>query len=92
MGQIRQLEAKLLAWNASKRLIQWTITSLDANYSNIASDLRITRDPLRPVWRVPSEVWVKIFSDVIEEAKLGYLERKTNLGMCPPVFGLSQVC
>jgi hypothetical protein len=90
--KIRQLEAELLAWKASKRLIQQTIAGIIANYSSIKSGLRMARDPLRPIWRVPSEVWVKVFSDIIGEAILGYLERKTNLGMRPPVFDLSQVC
>jgi hypothetical protein len=47
---------------------------------------------LRPIWRVPSEIWVKIFRDTIQEAKYRYLERQNNLGMHPPIFDLSQVC
>jgi hypothetical protein len=90
--KIRQLEAELVGWRTSKRLIEHTVKRIDANYSSIESDLRIARNPLRPIWRVPSEVWVKIFGDSIQEAKYRYLERQNNLGMRPPIFDLSQVC
>ncbi|PVF94685.1 hypothetical protein CPB86DRAFT_788833 [Serendipita vermifera] len=90
---VRQLEMELAGWRSSKRLCERSIKRLSTGYEDLKEDLKAAREGLRPIWKVPSDVWAKIFEYSIEEVKAGYLkDNPQNRGMRLPTFNLSQVC
>ncbi|CAG8667058.1 17604_t:CDS:2, partial [Acaulospora colombiana] len=90
--KVRELEMELGGWKASKRLFQRAITRLNTSYSDIETDIKTGNEAFRPIWSIPSDVWVKILKYTIEEEKASYLVNQENIGMRPPVIKLSQVC
>jgi hypothetical protein len=91
--KVRELEMELGSWKASKRLLQNTINRLTKTQSAINADIKAGNDAFRPIWKVSSDVWTRIFRHTIQEEFAGYLkENPTNRGMRPPIFNLSQIC
>jgi hypothetical protein len=91
--KIRQLEMELSGWRSSKRLFETSIKHLGISFSDIETELQAGKQAFRPIWRIPSDVWVKIFELVIQQAQDTYLkDTPTSYGMRPPMFNLSQVC
>jgi hypothetical protein len=90
--KVRQLEMELSGWKSSKRLSENAIKRLTESHSGIEVDLKAGKEAFRPIWRVPSDAWVKIFGYAVQEVKEGYLKTNNNYGMRPPLFNLSQVC
>jgi hypothetical protein len=91
--KIRQLEMELSGWRSSKRLSETSIKRLGVNFSDIETELQAGKQAFRPIWKIPSDVWVKIFEFFIQQAQDTYLEdTTTRYGMRPPMFNLSQVC
>jgi hypothetical protein len=91
--KVRELEIELGGWKKSKRLLERAIKRLKANYSEVQADISLGNESFRAIWRMPSELWAKIFQYTIQEKLASYLkENQSNLGMRPPIFDLSQVC
>jgi hypothetical protein len=91
--KIRQLEMELSGWRSSKILSETSIKRLGISFSDIENELQAGRQAFRPIRKVPSDVWIKIFELVIQQIQDTYLKDSTNsYGMRPPMFSLSQVC
>jgi hypothetical protein len=91
--KVRELEIELGGWKKSKRLSERAIKRLEANYSEIKADISLGNESFRAIWRMPSELWVKIFQYTIQGKLASYLkENQSNLGMRPPILDFSQVC
>ncbi|PVF94686.1 hypothetical protein CPB86DRAFT_828454 [Serendipita vermifera] len=90
--KVRQLEMELSGWKSSKRLSESAIKRLNQSHSGIEVDLKAGREAFRPIWRMPSDAWGKIFTYVIQGTLDGYLKQNATVyGMRPPTFNLSQV-
>lgn len=93
LDKVCHLETELVGWKSTKRISEKTVKRLKATHLDIEEDLEESKDAFRPIWRMPSEVWVKIWKYVARQALDGYLkENPSNYGMKPPILNLSQVC
>lgn len=91
--KVHHLEMELMGWKFSKGLSEKVIKRLEANRDDLLEELKHGENKFRPIWKVPSDVWSRIFGYYIQNALDGYLkENPKNLGMRPPIFNLSQVC
>jgi hypothetical protein len=91
--KVCQLEMELSGWKSCKGLSETSIKHLGVSRSGLETELEAGKQAFRPIWKIPSDVWTKIFEHVIQQAKDAYLKDKmTSYGMRPPIFNLSQVC
>jgi hypothetical protein len=58
--KVRELEIELGGWKKSKRLLQRAINRLEASYSEVQADISVGNEAFRAIWRMPSDLWVKI--------------------------------
>jgi hypothetical protein len=91
--KVRQVEMELSGWMSSKRLSEAVIKRLNDNLFDIEKDLKVAKQAFQAIWRVPPDVWAKIFRYAIQQAQDEYLKRNpTDRGLRPPMFNISQVC
>jgi hypothetical protein len=91
--QVQQLETELTGWQFSKILSEKATQRLETNRDGLLEELKYAKYKFRSIWKVPSEVWTRIFGYAIQHATDSYLDGNQEcIGMRPPIFNLSQVC
>jgi hypothetical protein len=91
--KVHQLETELIGWQFSKTLSEKAIKRLETSRDDLLEELKYAKYKFRSIWKVPSEVWTRIFEYAIQHATDSYLDGNPECnGMRPPIFNLSQVC
>ncbi|CAG8621672.1 1078_t:CDS:2, partial [Acaulospora colombiana] len=93
LDKICHLELELAGWKSSKRRSEKTINRLKSNHLDIEDDIEESKDAFRSIWKISSDVWVKVWKYFVREALDDYLKKNPHdHGMKPPILTLSQVC
>jgi hypothetical protein len=90
--KVYQLEIELSGWMSSENLSESVIKRLIDSRTAIRADLKAGRQAFRSIWKIPPELWAKIFRYSIQGTKDIYIKTNDGYGMRPPMFNLSQVC
>lgn len=90
--KVKTLDLELEGWKISHGLSIMTFQHLMESREKMEEDMKEAQNLLRPMPRVPSEIWVDIFGRCVQLEMEEYVSGKSTTPLRSAAFVISQVC